>query len=106
MSKANMLNNINRTLKVAITDGREVTGKLLVYDQHMNVVLGDCTETRPQTKKMKQEGIKPTRELGLILLRGEHVLSVTVLKDDKKAEVSFDKAPKAKEAGVKRAREE
>lgn len=41
MVKTNMLHNINKTLKIIMDDGREVTGKLLVYDQHMNVVLAD-----------------------------------------------------------------
>lgn len=78
MVKTNMLHNINKTLKIIMDDGREVTGKLLVYDQHMNVVLADTVQRRPQTRKMKTQGIVPKRQLGLILLRGEHVVSVTV----------------------------
>ncbi|CCW63645.1 unnamed protein product [Phytomonas sp. EM1] len=110
MGRNNMLHNINRMLKVVLDDGREVLGKLLVYDQHMNVVLSDATETRPLTNKMREEGVNPTRSLGLILLRGEHVVSVTTLKAEKGeeavAEKSFEKAPKSKKAVAKRAREE
>lgn len=114
-SKTNMIHNINRTLQVVVDDRREVTGRLLIYDQHMNVVLADAVETRPETRKMKEEGISPVRTLGLILLRGEHVVSVTVLKgqdaggDEKRAGQSaanFERAPKSRKAGAKRAREE
>lgn len=114
-----MLHNINKTLRIITDDNRVVTGKLLVFDKHMNVVMGDVVETRPQTKKMEREGVEATRELGLILLRGEHVVSVTVLdggksnndSDNNKTGASsaerFANAPKAKKAGVqKRPREE
>ncbi|RNF27081.1 small nuclear ribonucleoprotein [Trypanosoma conorhini] len=118
MGRESMLHNINRTLQITLDDGRELTGKLLVYDRHMNVVLGDVTESRAETKKMKEAGISPKRSLGLVLLRGEHVISVTVLGggagggDDngdggaaaKGRPANFEKAPRAKLAGVKRAR--
>ncbi|CCW70489.1 unnamed protein product [Phytomonas sp. Hart1] len=110
MGKNNMLHNINRMLKVVLDDNREITGKLLVYDQHMNVVLSEANETRPLTKKMKEESINSTRSLGLILLRGEHIVSVTTLKNEKSEKaaaeaVDFGKAPKSRKAVAKRMRE-
>lgn len=91
-----------------LDDGREVVGKLLVYDQHMNVVLSETTESRPQTKKMIEQNVKATRELGLILLRGEHIVSVTVLQDTDAARgvkrANFDAAAKSKKASVKHVR--
>ncbi|RNF05714.1 small nuclear ribonucleoprotein [Trypanosoma rangeli] len=114
MGRESMLHNINRTLQITLDDGRELTGKLLVYDRHMNVVLGDVTESRAETKKMKEAGISPKRSLGLVLLRGEHVISVTVLGSSgnngdadvatKGRPVNFEKAPRVKLAGAKRAR--
>lgn len=74
-----MIYHIHKRLKILTDDNRELTGELLVFDKHMNVVLSDVLETRPVTKKMEKEGIEGSRKLGLVLLRGEHVVSVTVL---------------------------
>ncbi|EAN86256.1 putative Small nuclear ribonucleoprotein-associated protein B (snRNP-B) (Sm protein B) (Sm-B) (SmB) [Trypanosoma cruzi] len=114
MGRESMLHNINRTLRIVLIDGRELTGKLLVYDRHMNVVLGDATESREETKKMKEAGISPQRSLGLVLLRGVHVISVNVLGASenngdgegktKGQPANFEKAPRAKVAGAKRKR--
>uniref|UniRef100_A0A0A9YDW8 Sm protein B n=1 Tax=Lygus hesperus TaxID=30085 RepID=A0A0A9YDW8_LYGHE len=116
MVKTNMLHHINKVLKIIMDDGREMNGKLLVYDQHMNVVLSDTTELRPQTKKMKTENIVPKRHLGLVLLRGEHVVSVTVTNsdqhgisgssDDKSRYTNTGNASRLPLAGVKRVRME
>ncbi|KAH9588944.1 LSM domain [Trypanosoma melophagium] len=105
MGRESMLHNINRTLQITLDDGRTMTGKLLVYDRHMNVVLADVTETREATKKMKEAGISAERSLGLVLLRGEHVLSVSVVSGDESTRpANFEKAPRAKVAGAKRSR--
>ncbi|KAG5501546.1 hypothetical protein JKF63_03376 [Porcisia hertigi] len=111
MGKYTMLHNINKVLCVLLDDGRSLTGKLLVFDKHMNVVLGDVVEERPQSKKMVEEGVSSKRQLGLILLRGEHVVSVTVKKDHENgvsgAAVNFSSAPKSvKATAVKRKRGE
>ncbi|CBZ28301.1 small nuclear ribonucleoprotein protein,putative [Leishmania mexicana MHOM/GT/2001/U1103] len=109
MGKYSMLHNINKVLCVMLDDGRTVTGKLLVFDKHMNVILGDALEERPQSKKMAEEGVSSKRQLGLILLRGEHVVSVIVMKDSENggsgAVANFGGAPKsAKATAVKRKR--
>nr|CCC89513.1 putative small nuclear ribonucleoprotein SmD1 [Trypanosoma congolense IL3000] len=105
MGHENMRHNINRTLRVTLVDGREMTGKMLVYDRCMNVVLADAVESRKETKKMKDAGISPQRKLGLVLLRGEHVVAVSVVKDNTTDEGSrpanFESAPREKAAGVK-----
>ncbi|KAL7697696.1 small nuclear ribonucleoprotein [Lotmaria passim] len=111
MGKYTMLHNINKVLCVLLDDGRSITGKLLVFDKHMNVVLGDAVEERPQSKKAAEEGIPaPTRQLGLILLRGEHVVSVTVQKESGSSgagAADFSNAPKSAKAGaVKRQHKE
>ncbi|KAG5475693.1 hypothetical protein LSCM4_04277 [Leishmania orientalis] len=111
MGKYTMLHNINKVLCVVLDDGRSVTGKLLVFDKHMNVVLADAVEERPQSKRMVEEGVSSKRQLGLILLRGEHVVSVTVMKSSENggsgAAANFSSAPKsAKATAVKRKRNE
>lgn len=67
-----MFGYVNSTLHVTLVDGRVMTGIFLAYDKHMNVVLSDVVETNPLSKK-DPEG---KRALGLVLVRGEHIVSV------------------------------
>jgi len=39
-----MLSLINWRLKVTINDGRALTGQMLAFDRHMNMVLENCKE--------------------------------------------------------------
>ena len=71
-----MISFIDETLHVTLADGREMTGTFKAFDKHMNIVLTDALETR--THRKTQEKI--TRQLGLVLLRGEHVVGVRVEK--------------------------
>lgn len=91
-----MLSLINWRLKVTINDGRALTGQMLAFDRHMNLVLADCEEYRRIRPKKKpgetetppEQEIK--RSLGLVILRGETVVSLSVegpppvVDDDKK----------------------
>lgn len=92
-----MLSLINWRLKVTLNDGRALTGQMLAFDRHMNLVLADCEEFRRVRAKKKggEEGPAPEQEikraLGLVILRGESVVSLSVegpppvQDDDKKA---------------------
>lgn len=61
---------------------------MLAYDKHMNIVLGDAQEFRTLRKKPKSakgalgaadEGPREVqRSLGLIILRGENIVSISV----------------------------
>jgi small nuclear ribonucleoprotein B and B' len=90
-----MLSLINWRLKVTINDGRALTGQMLAFDRHMNLVLADCEEfRRVRPKKKAGEETAPEQEmkrtLGLVILRGEIVVSISVegpppvVDDDKK----------------------
>ena len=90
-----MLSLINWRLKVTINDGRALTGQMLAFDRHMNLVLADCEEfRRVRPKKKAGEETAPEQEmkrtLGLVILRGETVVSISVegpppvVDDDKK----------------------
>ncbi|KAL4062466.1 hypothetical protein J3A83DRAFT_1814721 [Scleroderma citrinum] len=79
-----MLSLLNWRLKVTINDGRALTGQMLAFDRHMNLVLAECEEFRRVRPKKKpgetetppEQEIK--RTLGLVILRGEAVVSITV----------------------------
>lgn len=76
---------INWRIKVTLNDGRTLTGQMLAFDKHMNLVLADCEEFKRIRPKKKQGDDKdaPTmqeqkRTLGLVILRGEIVVSFSV----------------------------
>ena len=68
-----MLQFINWSMRATLDDGRTLVGRFLAFDKHMNLVLADCEEFRT-TKKASQQ----KRALGLVLLRGECVISIAV----------------------------
>jgi small nuclear ribonucleoprotein B and B' len=79
-----MLGLINWRLKVTINDGRAFIGQMLAFDRHMNLVLADCEEfrrVRPKKKPGETEAgpeQEMKRSLGLVILRGETVVSLSV----------------------------
>ncbi|KDQ61617.1 hypothetical protein JAAARDRAFT_31093 [Jaapia argillacea MUCL 33604] len=96
-----MLSLINWRLKVTINDGRALTGQMLAFDRHMNLVLADCEEFR-RVRPKKNAGetetppmVEMKRSLGLVILRGETVVSLSVegpppvVDDDKKNALPF-----------------
>lgn len=94
-----MLSLINWRLKVTINDGRALTGQMLAFDRHMNLVLAECEEfrrIRPKKKAGEEQAAEQEikRSLGLVILRGETVVSISVegpppvVDEDKKNAVS------------------
>ncbi|RKP05553.1 hypothetical protein THASP1DRAFT_10382, partial [Thamnocephalis sphaerospora] len=76
-----MLSLINHRLRITLSDTRQFTGQMLAFDKHMNLVLADCEEFR-KVKAKKASGAKGEQEqrraLGLVILRGESIVSLTV----------------------------
>ena len=69
-----VLQLLNYRIRITLNDTRQITGTLLAFDKHMNLVIGDADEFR--TTKAKQ---MEKRSLGLVVLRGDVVISLTAI---------------------------
>jgi len=69
---------INHKIRIIIQDNREMIGQFLAFDKHMNIVLADTVEFRRVggKGKSKEESVVP-RPLGLVILRGEIIVSMS-----------------------------
>jgi small nuclear ribonucleoprotein len=57
---------VQQRVTLTLKDSRQLTGKLLGVDEHMNLVLDDADETTSEL----------TRHLGKVVLRGSNVVSL------------------------------
>lgn len=79
MPKQNkMMQMVHSRLRLTLVDGRTLVGQLLAYDKHLNLVLADCEESRVPRKAAGKSGAPEMRRtLGLVMLRGEQVVSMS-----------------------------
>eukprot|EP00587_Corethron_hystrix_P013565 CAMPEP_0113301892 /NCGR_PEP_ID=MMETSP0010_2-20120614/2926_1 /TAXON_ID=216773 ORGANISM="Corethron hystrix, Strain 308" /NCGR_SAMPLE_ID=MMETSP0010_2 /ASSEMBLY_ACC=CAM_ASM_000155 /LENGTH=151 /DNA_ID=CAMNT_0000155579 /DNA_START=199 /DNA_END=651 /DNA_ORIENTATION=- /assembly_acc=CAM_ASM_000155 len=75
-----LLKYVEHRIRVTLNDGRTLLGTFLAFDRHLNLVLSDTVEYRSVRSSMQSivEDREERRTLGLIILRGENVVSVTV----------------------------
>lgn len=70
---------LNYRMRIIIQDNREMIGQLMAFDKHMNIVLADCEEFRRVGGKGKNKEEKIIkRTLGLTVLRGEIIVSMSI----------------------------
>ncbi len=73
-----MMNWLNYRVRISLHDGRQLVGTFLAFDRHMNLVVADCEEYRKiKDKSGSGEEREVKRMLGLLLLRGDSVASLT-----------------------------
>ncbi|KAJ2345483.1 Small nuclear ribonucleoprotein-associated protein B, partial [Coemansia sp. RSA 2618] len=74
-----MMGLLNYRLRLTLADTRIMAGQMLAFDKHMNLVLSDCEEFRTvKSKDTKGKTQQIKRTLGLVILRGECVVSISV----------------------------
>lgn len=76
-----MLRFVEHRLRITLSDSRIITGTFLAFDKHLNLVLSDAEEFRTTRKGSRANVIEERQEkrnLGLIILRGENVVSIAV----------------------------
>jgi len=76
-----MMYHVGYRMKVTMQDGRTFVGIFKAFDKHMNVILCDTEEFR-RIRHKKSDGTREDKEekrsMGLILLRGETIVTMTV----------------------------
>lgn len=60
-------NALNREILLVLKDNRTLEGKLVGYDEYMNLVMEDTEETKDEQ----------VRRLGTVVLRGNNVVTIS-----------------------------
>ena len=69
---------LNHRMRATLKDGRTFVGTLKSFDKHMNLILIDTDEYRQIRPKKGQVLNEQKRPLGFVLLRGEHLCTLSI----------------------------
>ncbi|EER19854.1 conserved hypothetical protein [Perkinsus marinus ATCC 50983] len=76
---------LHKPLRITLTDGREITGRLYCIDDKKNIVLRNAVERRkgnevtPLTIGLKSSS---TRSIGMVMIPGKDAVKIEGLKKD------------------------
>ncbi len=85
-----LLQFLNKSLRIELTDGRTIVGQFVCTDNHPNIVLADAREFWLDAKKYEnpnpnsEEGAEKEegRAVGLVMVAKEHIKSVAIAQND------------------------
>lgn len=70
--------SINKKMALQLKDGRVIEGKLVGYDQYMNLVLEESEERHAAKGADPAEAAQvQSRRLGTVILRGNNVVTIS-----------------------------
>lgn len=73
---------LNKSLRIEMSDGRILIGVFLCTDRDANVILGSCSEYLPEETDAASSSKEEPRMLGLVMVPGKHIVSVSVDKNE------------------------
>ncbi|KAL4436173.1 hypothetical protein ABPG74_018157 [Tetrahymena malaccensis] len=72
--------SLNQIIQIKCRHSRELKGKLLAFDTHLNMLLEDVEETSIQeSKSINAAAQKQTRNIPMLYMRGDTIITVTPL---------------------------
>lgn len=71
MPQALLEKSVDKCISLLLKDGRVLEGKLTGFDEYMNMVLEDTVENNAAGEEQ--------RRLGSVVLRGNNVVSISIL---------------------------
>lgn len=71
MPQALLEKSVDKRVSLLLKDGRVLEGKLTGFDEYMNMVLDETTENNAAGSE--------ERRLGTVVLRGNNVVSISIL---------------------------